>query len=95
MVCSCWDCNNKRGNVPFAAFVQRLKEGEPLLKKNRPDLSKPVIACDEDGNIVYEFPSVREAMRNGFHSGAVSAACRGRFNRDGNHRYKGLLWFWA
>ena len=94
VVCSCWDCNNKRGTMPFDEFVQRLKSGETLLKKNCPNLSKPVMALDEDRNIICEFPSTNEAGRNGFDHSNVSAACRGCYLREGNHKYKGLNWYY-
>ena len=33
------------------------------LKLRNNERSKPVIACDKEGNILYEFPSVKEAER--------------------------------
>lgn len=95
VVCCCESCNKKRGNIPFKIFLERLKDGEPLLKKNRPDISKPCVALNDAGEVVYEFPSVKEAVRMGFNLGGVAAACRGCFGRKKNsHRYKGLLWFY-
>lgn len=38
------------------------------------------------------FASTQEAARNGYHHGAVSACCRGCFNREGNNKYKNLYW---
>ena len=94
VVCCCKTCNTKRGTIPFKVFLQRLKDGEPLLQKNRPDCSKAIVVCNpETFEIVYEFPSIREVARNGCDRGCVSAACRGCYKHPGNHRYKGLLWF--
>ena len=87
VVCCCKSCNAKRGTIPFAVFVQRLKDGEPQLKKNRPDLSNPVIALDKDGNIVCEFPSIRDAGRNGYDPSAISRCCNGE-----RQTHKGLFW---
>ena len=95
IVCCCEDCNRKRQNMPFAEFVQKCKEaGEIVTNRNRKDQSKPCIAINDAGEVVYEFPSTREAARNGFDSSSVSCACRGCYLRDGNHRYRGLLWFY-
>ena len=50
--------------------------------------SKPVEAIDpKTGEVVLEFPSTKEAGRNGFNQGAVSACCLGK------HRiHSGLEW---
>lgn len=69
-------------------------ERSAQAQRNDPKRSKPVIAKNAEGNVVYEFPSTREAGRNGFNPSAVAAACRGCFHRDGNHKYKGLLWYY-
>lgn len=61
---------------------------------NNPKMSKSVIALDEDGNIVMEFPSASEAERNGFDCGNVSKSCRGCYRCEGNHKYKGLNWYY-
>ena len=54
-------------------------------------LSKQVGAY-KDGKLVMTFPSTREAQRNGFNGGNVSACCRNCFNRAGNNVYKGYTW---
>ena len=45
--------------------------------------------------IELRFSSTAEAGRNGFHQGDVAACCNGRFNREGNNRYKNLYWRYA
>lgn len=90
VVCSCKRCNEKRGTTPFAVFVQRLKDGESLLMKNRPDKSKPVRALDKDENIIMEFPSAREAGRNGYGTSHICKCCNGE-----QKTHKGLIWQWA
>ena len=44
-------------------------------QKNNPKRSKPVVILDKDGNIIKEYPSAREASRNGFKHAAE--CCRG------------------
>lgn len=88
VVCACETCNKKRGTIPFAVFNKRLKDGEQLLKKNVPDCSKPVIAKDEDGNIVCEFPSTAEAERSwGYNHRRISECCNGK-----RQTHRGLYW---
>ena len=95
VVCSCFTCNRKRQNMPFDEFVAKCKEaGEIVTNRNRKDQSRRVIALDEDRNIVMEFPSTKEAGRNGYNQSAVCRCCNGCYLREGNHQYKGLLWFW-
>ena len=54
--------------------------------------SKAVQALDKDGNVIYEFSSMAEAQRQGFHSGNISQCCRNCYKRQGNNVYKGLIW---
>lgn len=89
----CTKCNKKRGNIPFEEFIKRMKEGETMLAKNRPDLSKTVVAKNDEGEVVYEFASTAEAGRRGYNAPSISTACRGCYKREGNHKYKGLNWF--
>ena len=50
-------------------------------------LSKSVEAYDDDGNVVFSFPSTMEAGRNGFNSKHISECCRGE-----RKTHKGLHW---
>lgn len=55
--------------------------------------SKPVEAIDKiTGRIVYTFPSIAEAERQGFCQGNISQCCRNCFKRQGNNIYKGFIW---
>lgn len=55
--------------------------------------SKAVEAIDKvSGRVVFTFPSTREAQRQGFDHGAVSACCRNCYLRSGNNIYKGYIW---
>ena len=54
---------------------------------NHPQMSKPVVGMDEQGNVVITFPSAMEAGRNGYTQGNISACCRGKVKH-----HKGLIW---
>ena len=60
---------------------------------NHSQKSKPVEAIDKiTGRVVYSFPSINEAHKQGFNQGNISQCCRNRFNRPGNNVYKGFIW---
>ena len=54
--------------------------------------SKPVIQLTKDGQLVREWPSIKECGRNGFNSGNISACCRRKYNKYGNNVYKNHIW---
>lgn len=64
---------------------------------NHPAFSKAVEASkySDFREIYLKFASTAEADRNGYNSSAVSACCRGCFNREGNNKYKNLYWRFA
>lgn len=70
---------------------ERLKQRDRLL--NHPKKSKPVVQINPDGNVV-EFPSTREAGRNGYNQHAVNYACNGKLHWIGNHKYRGSEWWY-
>ena len=49
--------------------------------------SKPVLQFTLDGELVKEWPSAREAHRNGFNQANVSRCCLGK-----QKQYKGFIW---
>lgn len=49
--------------------------------------SKPVIQLTKTGELVREWPSIREAGRNGFHQSSVTRCCRGKLKT-----HKGFHW---
>lgn len=53
--------------------------------------SKAVGAFKND-ELIMTFLSTREAGRQGFDQGAVSACCRNCYMREGNNVYKGFVW---
>ena len=61
-------------------------------QRNRQDQSKRVFQYSLDGTLVAIYPSTREASRNGYSSGNISACCRNCHNREGNNIYKNYIW---
>ena len=68
-------------------------KGIPKSEEHKAKLSKAVVAVDNDNNVVYEFPSTREAQRQGFNSGSVSACCRNCYTKQNINYYKGYEWY--
>ena len=52
--------------------------------------SKPIEAFDDTGEVIYAFPSMMEAQRNGFRSNLICECCKGSRNV-----HKGLHWRYA
>lgn len=50
------------------------------------------VGAYRNGELVFTFPSTREAGRNGFDQRNVSKCCRNCFHRVGNNVYKGYEW---
>ena len=50
------------------------------------------VGAFKNGKLVMTFNSTREAQRQGFSSGNISASCRNCFKREGNNVYKGYTW---
>ncbi len=83
-----WGSHNER--------VSKARKGkkQPNISKaltNRKDQSKSVGAF-KDGTLMMVFPSTKEAQRQGYNSGHISACCRNCYNRQGNNTYKGFQW---
>ena len=95
--------NNHLDNLNLMSHGDNMRYGTGIArsadtrrgKYNNTKISKAVQALDKDGNVVYEFPSTREAGRQGFDNSLVSKCCRNCFNRPGNNVYKGLIWRYA
>lgn len=82
---------NKDNNDPNNLQLLTKEEHWKIHAEER---SKAVIAVDKKNRIVLRFVSTAEARKNGYDQSAVSKACRGCFNREGNHKYKGLWWYY-
>lgn len=93
--------NNRVENLEFCTYQYNNAYGtriEKIKKKlrgrflNRKDTSKSVVGIEPTtGKVVIEFPSTREAERNGYSKGAIAGCCRGD---KGYRTYKGLIWIY-
>lgn len=90
------NCNWGTHNERMTAKKRGVPKSEEWKAKqrNHPNKSKAVVAVDNDGNVIYEFASTREADRHGFKSSNVSACCRKQYYGEGNNIYKGLRWYY-
>lgn len=77
-----WNLNllNHKDNLNWGTHNERAAKSK----------SRPVVARDAERNIIYEFPSAREAGRNGFDQSHIGACCNGK-----EKTHKGLFWQWA
>ena len=76
-----------RGRKPSEETKRKISESQ----LNNTKFSKPVVAV-KDGVVVMEFPSTKEAGRQGFNQGSVAACCRNCYEKVGNF-YKGYHWY--
>ena len=52
-----------------------------------------IVQVKPDGAVVL-WESLAQAAKNGYTQSAVSQCCNGKYNKQGNHTYKGYEWFW-
>lgn len=53
----------------------------------------PIVFIKDETGEVIEYPSERQAVREGFSTGNLSRAVRGVYKKEGNHHYRGGNWF--
>ena len=89
--------NNVCTNLEWTDLVSNFQYGSARERQSKSIIgvfntkcSKPVEAFNDEGEIVFSFPSAAEANRNGFDFRNVSAVCLGK-----RHYYKGLHWRFA
>ena len=79
--------NNRLNNLNLMTCKENINFGshnQRVAKAN----SKPVVALDADGKVVFEFQSTNEAGRCGFDQSHVSACCRGEVKTHRGYRWK-------
>lgn len=76
-----------QANIGKHNIIHTDKTKEKMSKAH----SKPCIAKDENGNILFIFSSTIEAKQKGFTQSKVSSACRN--DNCGTNKYKGLYWY--
>ena len=88
--------NNLSNNLRWVTY--KVNSNNPITKKRMSNNSirkgifngigsKPIEALNDEGKVMYAFPSMMEAHRNGFDFRLVSACCRGKLKT-----YKGYRW---
>lgn len=55
--------------------------------------SIPIVFIKDDTNEIIEYPSERQAIREGYSTGNLSRAVRGTYKKNGNHHYRGGNWY--
>lgn len=78
-------------NSNYGTRNNRIGKSISKALTNNPKISKKVGAF-KNGELIFTFPSTREAQRNGFNSVYISACCRNCYLREGNNVYKGYEW---
>lgn len=65
-------------------------------KKGKPSNAAKRVYQYLNGELVGIYNSIAEAIAvNGYHkSGALSSACHGNYNKEGNHTYNGYEWYY-
>ena len=88
--------NNVVTNIEWTSRWDNMHYGS-LYERMAASRSKTVEASKfpDFRTIELRFDSTKEANRNGYNSGAVSACCRGCYHYEGNNKYKGLYWRFA
>lgn len=81
--------NNCASNLEWCTYQHNNLHGTARMRSSEKQ-SKPVVAKDLEGNIVYSFKSSAEASKQGFSRGGISGCCNGRLKT-----YKGLYWSFA
>ena len=76
-------------NLSYCTRKENMAWGTGIERRSASRL-KPVQALDvKTGQVVREFPSIKEAGRNGFHQSHISACCLGKY---GYRTHKGYIW---
>lgn len=75
-------------NANWATRNERVGKAVAKANINNPLRSKPVIALDDSGNVVFQFPSTMEAVRNGFDQGHLISCCLGKRKHHRGYRWR-------
>lgn len=87
-------------NIRYGTGIERraaARRGRKLSEETKEKIadtnSKPIQGLDKiTGEVVFTFPSMAEAQRQGFNAGSISQCCRNCYLHSGNNVYKGFIW---
>ena len=66
-----------------------------MTERNKRLCSKPVVAINEEGNVILEFSSAAEAENKmDFCHVAISKCCKGKYYGKDNRFFKGYYWYY-
>ena len=85
--------NNNVENLEWCTREHNLNHGTRTGRATK-KTSKKVRAVNVENGEIIRFKSTMEAERKGYHSGSVSAACRGVYNTGGGNLYRGHRWYY-
>ena len=87
--------NNRVDNLMWMSVEDHLKIHEAdKIRGTKENQSITVEMCNPDSmEVIQTFPSLMETVRiTGFSSGAISAACNGKYSTNKGHIYKDFYW---
>lgn len=88
--------NNCTSNLEWMTVKENVNHGTGVARRTKTQLngklSMPVLQLTLSGQIVRSWPSTKEAGRNGFDQGHISAICRCDI---GCHTHKGFKWVYV
>ena len=84
--------DNRVENLRWADMKSQCenRDSEPQIQAVKETLSKAVLQCDLDGNVIKVWVSMSEAERNGFNSSHISLCCQGK-----RKTHKNSTWMYA
>lgn len=77
-------------NINYGTRNSRARKS--ISKENTNGKRSKQVGAFLNGELVMTFLSTKEAQRQGFNSGHISACCRSCYLREGNNVYKGYTW---
>ena len=78
--------NNNVDNLEWCDAKYNTNYGTCIMRRSK-KRSKPVLQYTLNGEFVREWPSTREAARNGFNQGNIWMCCQGKLKK-----YKDFIW---
>lgn len=77
-------------NINWGSGIERAAKAR--INGVRSKANSKAVGAYKNDELIMTFPSTKEAQRQGFNSGHISACCRSCYLREGNNVYKGYTW---